>query len=323
MYRLQPDDLAFFEREGYLIIEDVFRHDELQPLIDEITCAIDRVADPLVQSGELSRTYREEPFETRLASIHAETPLVQAKIGSGNLCGPEVFGLITHPRLLDIAEQFCGPEIVASSIYRLRAKLPGERTSCVPWHQDSGYFEPACDHGLIIIVWIPLVDATRERGCLWVKPRAHRQGVFRHTMHAGNVFLEIRREHLPAVRPVCMPVRKGGVVILSNTTPHCSLEVNRSDVIRWNIDIRYQGSDLPTNAFARDDAMASAPEDPAHPVACVPPDRDFLVRSRARPADVCRTAEQFRDLHQRRPDAQLTNRWTPYDRWAAPSSSHL
>jgi phytanoyl-CoA hydroxylase len=322
MRQLQPDDLSFFEREGYLIVEDLFRHEELQPLIDEITCEIDRLADTLVQSGELSRTYREEPFETRLVSIHAETPLVQAKIRSSNLCGPEVFGLITHPGLLDLAEQLCGPEIVASSVYRLRLKLPGERASCVPWHQDSCYFEPACDHALILIVWIPLVDATRERGCLWVLPRAHQQGLFPHAMHAGNVFLEIGREQLPPVRPVCMPVRKGGLVLMTNTTPHCSLEVNRSNVIRWNIDIRYQGSDLPTNAFARaDDAMASALEDPVHPVACVPPDRDFLVRSRARPADVCRTAEEFQELRQRRPHGRLTSRWSPRDRWTTASSS--
>ena len=50
----------------------------------------------------------------------------------------------------------------------------------MPWHQDSGYFEPYCDMGLVMTVWLPLVDATEERGCLWVMPRAHKGGLFFH-----------------------------------------------------------------------------------------------------------------------------------------------
>ena len=87
---------------------------------------------------------------------------------------------MTNPKLLDVAEQFCGPELIASSVYRLRPKVPSHSWSPVPWHQDSGYFEPYCDLGLILTVWVPLVDATEERGCLWVMPRVHQGGLFFH-----------------------------------------------------------------------------------------------------------------------------------------------
>src|SRR5690348_10430881 len=81
---------------------------------------------------------------------------------------------MTNRKLLDVAEQLCGPELITSSVYRLRPKVPTRAWSPVPRHQDSGYFEPYCDLGLILTVWLPLVDAAEERGCLWVMLRAHK-----------------------------------------------------------------------------------------------------------------------------------------------------
>ena len=59
-------------------------------------------------------------------------------IWDGQLSGPAFFNLICHPKLLDIAEQLCGPELIGSSVYRLRPKVPDHKRSPVPWHQDSG-----------------------------------------------------------------------------------------------------------------------------------------------------------------------------------------
>ncbi len=97
-------------------------------------------------------------------------------IWNGALSGEAIFNLIRYPRLLDIAGQVCNTEeIIASSVYRVRPKIPNNTyKSPVPWHQDSGYLERFCDNALILTVWLPLVDANEENGCLWLKPRSHR-----------------------------------------------------------------------------------------------------------------------------------------------------
>ena len=82
------------------------------------------------------------------------------------LHGPGFFQLITHPKLLDLAESLCGEELIASSVYRLRPKIPHYSYGAVPWHQDSAYFEPYCDRGLVLTVWIPLVDSDQRNGWL-------------------------------------------------------------------------------------------------------------------------------------------------------------
>src|SRR5215213_3504512 len=147
--RLTESQIREFHREGFLVVENVFTDDDLQPVIDEINGEIDRLARDLVATGELSQPYEEEGFLTRLTRIHAETDKVYFGIASGRLSGPGIFSSLTNPKLLDLAESLVGPEIIATSIYRLRPKVPRIPYGVVPWHQDSGFFEPYCDQSLI------------------------------------------------------------------------------------------------------------------------------------------------------------------------------
>ena len=309
--RLTKQQVAQFHREGYLVVEGVFQPADLQPVADEITRAIDRRAARLVEEGVLRDSYAGEPFETRLTRITAETERVYWAIASGNLHGLGVFKLLTNPRLLDLAESLVGPEIIASSAYRLRPKVPGFAHGVVPWHQDSGYFEPYCDRELVLTVWIPLVDATAERGCLQVVPRAHTGEVALHRRHASGKYLEIPDEALPPGAVVTVPVPLGGALLLTNKTPHRSTE-NVTDVIRWSADVRYQSAGLPTN-FASPSGYAGPALPPDAPPACYPPEADFLVRSARRPQDVVRRWREFRDLRTRHVKAPVTRRWAPLE----------
>lgn len=304
---MTSEQIETFHREGYLVVEELFDDADLAPVIAEIEAEIDERARELVAAGELSRDYADEGFLTRLSRITAESETLYWSICSGQLAGPGLFGLITNPKLLDVAEAIVGPEIVASSAYRIRPKIPGFAHGVVPWHQDSGYFEPYCDHSLILTVWIPLVDATPERGCLRVLPGVHRGPVARHFSRPDLRYLLISDDDLPAGEPVTVPVPKGGALLLTNRTPHCSTE-NHTDVIRWSFDFRYQSAALPTNAAGADDRPLSLPPDGA-PVACYPPEADFLVRSRTRPADVVTDWERFHTIRTRHTASPLTRRW--------------
>src|SRR5579859_3874956 len=132
---LTPEQMRFFEEEGYLALEGLLSDADLQPVINEIDAEVDLRARELVAADELSRSYEEYGFEHRLAHISRETDKVARAIWNGTLAGPALFDLIRHPKLLDIAEQFCGPELIASSVYRLRPKIPDYGYGAVPWHQ--------------------------------------------------------------------------------------------------------------------------------------------------------------------------------------------
>lgn len=306
--RMTGEQLNRFEKHGYLVIEDLLPSEILDAVESEITNAIDRCVSDLVAAGKLSMRYSHLPFTKRLAAITAETGEAHRAIRAGRLCGSGVFGLLTAPPLLDVAEQLCGPDLVASSVYRLRPKLPGEKLGEVPWHQDSGYFEPACDNSLILTAWIPLISATAEMGCLWLIPGVHKGPIYKHSPHDNKISLEIRKEDLPKESPICVPVPRGGVLLMSNKTPHASFE-NSSDIIRWSVDVRYQSMSLPTNAPLPERAREANSPSTNLSAGCFPPEADFLVRSARYPEGVLTSAEAFRRLREAHEALPLTDRW--------------
>lgn len=309
MVNLSNEQKEFFMDQGYLVLEDVIGDEFLSPVIEELNTEIDTRARQLFADGELKNLYKNEGFETRLAKISKETSLLAVSIWNGILHGPGIFQLITAPPLLDIMEQFVGPEIIASSVYRLRPKIPNFGYGEVPWHQDSAYFEPFCDSHLIITAWIPLVDANIENGCMYVIPQSHRLDIVEHQTHVTGKYLEVKDEYLPKENWVACPLKKGGVLLLSNKTMHASFK-NQTDRVRWSMDLRYQSAGLPTNAnITRLENEIDKAVVADAPAACYPPEADFLVRSIRRSDQVLHSFEEFNRLRDTFRGEPVTNRF--------------
>jgi phytanoyl-CoA hydroxylase len=81
------------------------------------------------------------------------------------------------------------------------------------------------------------------------------------------------------------------------------------------MDLRYQSAALPTNAKITRLPGEIRPrgttiDDPSFiPVACHPPEADFLVRSKARPDEVLQTPEQFAQLRATHLATPVSDRW--------------
>lgn len=317
-HQLSPEQREQFLREGYFIAENVFDPADLEPLRSELEEAIDRVIRGLEAEGVLYETHADKGFDERLSWIYRENPDAAAIVcrhlegkRGGGYDGRGMFDLITHPKLLRAVGSIVGEEIVASSVYRIRTKIPDLPKGEVPWHQDSGYFLEHCDDSLILTCWVPLIDATVENGCMYILPRSHHGGILRHFTggHAG--FLVIREEDLPdgLPEPVAAKCPRGGVVFMTNLTAHCSRK-NYTDQVRWSVDLRYQNAGTPNNLGlwpTENDAEELN-------VACYPPEADFVVQSRKNPAQVA-TFEMYRE--RRRAFEEATIPGTMNQRWSA------
>jgi hypothetical protein len=124
--------------------------------------------------------------------------------------------------------------------------------------------------------------------------------------------LKIADEDLPMGEVVTVPVKRGGVLLLTNLLPHCSIP-NVSDGIRWSMDLRYQSAALPTNA-----PITRLPEemlDSDAPLACYPPEADVLVRSIERPDQVISSPEQFEQIRLNHIPGAITERWGDENLW--------
>jgi ectoine hydroxylase-related dioxygenase (phytanoyl-CoA dioxygenase family) len=255
-----------FEQDGYLLLEDWLTAADLAPLIAEYRTHIDRRAHELHAAGLLTDLYAAEPFARRLAAISVETGVLYPELDIMQLRGPATFAFLRHPKLLDLAEAFVGPEILCSPIQHLRPKLPsgltprGSDPHVVHWHQDAGVTWAEADPYFILTMWIPLVDATPENGCLRVVPGVHREGLLPHRTKRG-LGTAIHGDLLARKPIVTLPMRAGSVLLMHKHTPHSSSR-NTTDGVRWSIDLRYQ-------------AVGTATGRPFHPA--------FVARSRRDP----------------------------------------
>ncbi|MEO1235433.1 MAG: phytanoyl-CoA dioxygenase family protein [Planctomycetota bacterium] len=266
---LTQEQINFYDLEGFLVLEDYLEPSELTGVREAMSHKVDLIAQEMVRDGLITDPLAHEPFETRLARLFdGLTDQDFLKYGrSWRDRFPGYFDLMSNPKILDAVESLIGGEIFANPVYNARPKVPGVAAGAVPWHQDRSYW-PDANSNPVITVWIPIVDSTHENGCLHVLPRTHRTRMLDYGEESltGTAYTEIHKKQIDALgsREVALPVRAGSAILFNDRNVHMSTP-NKSDHIRWSVDLRYQPTDQ--------DPM------PAHGVG-------FLARSRQHPERV-------------------------------------
>ncbi len=264
MAGLSADQLSAYLDDGFLLLQDVLSPADLQPLIDDITAGIDRKAREAVSEGKLCDPSEGAPFDrqlTRISDATDDPSEIEREVTGKRLKTAGMFSLITCPAILDIVESVIGPEILAHPQFNCQAKMPNEARSQIPWHQDLGFLHPGAEATFMVNFWIPLVDVTVKNGCLEVIPGSHRSGLRPHGELPDYPNEGILAGWVPDGRPKACPVRKGGLVVFQHKTAHRSFP-NRTDRIRWSLDVRYSDPSKPTG---RDEVPGFVARSRAHP----------------------------------------------------------
>lgn len=149
--------------------------------------------------------------------------------------------LISDDRLLDIAEQFIGPNIALfASHYICKPPFNGQP---VLWHQD-GIFWPLKPMN-VISLWLSVDDSLPENGCLRVIPGSHKLDLkqMRKRDDVENVLeYEVEPQFVDENKAVDLVLKSGGVSIHHPNTIHGS-NANHSPLRRCGLTIRYIPTD--------------------------------------------------------------------------------
>lgn len=265
--KLTPQQIARFREDGYLIAPNVVTDADQQPVIDELAAHIDRLARELHAAGKIADLHEDKPFDTRFTHLHRQCPDIGRGLDIMELLGEAMFAYLRNDNLLDAVECLIGPDITCSPIQHVRAKVPAADgvtghglMGNVPWHQDAGVAWEEADASDIVTVWMPLVNATLQTGCVQVLPGVFKLGFLPHVK--SDYGTTVDPAALPPVEPAPCECPKGGAVFMNKLTPHMGLPNLTPDTVRWTIDLRYQKAGTPTGR-------------PFHP--------DFVVRSRSNP----------------------------------------
>jgi phytanoyl-CoA hydroxylase len=319
MDRLDSDIHEHFDRNGYVIVRNLLDiGKDIEPVIREYNGVLDGLANRWRDEGRLTSTHAGTAFCERLLQVvmaaeasydlHFDISLPQENISERTPMhhGPAVFDLLRSPRLLDVVEQFVGPEIYSNPVQHTRIKLPEHQlpsasrtglTAEVAWHQDIGVITDEADETETLTVWIPMTRATVENGCLAVLPGSHVDGLSQHcrSQNPATPNQVSIPDSLIDREPVPLPMEPGDVLFMHRQTKHSGTP-NRSDEVRWSFDLRYHKIGQPTGR-------------PWFP--------GFIVRSRAHPETELTDAEAWAESWRQARTVLTASNDIAFNRWKA------
>ena len=203
---LTAEEIAFYHKNGYIVVENVLSDDEL--------AALRRVTDEFV---ERSRTVSQHTDVFDLERDHSpERPRLR-RIKNPNLHHEVYNRTLRHDGILDIVEQLIGPGLRFNTT-KLNMKEP-DHGSAVEWHQDWAFYPHTNDD--ILAVGVAIDDMTEENGCMLMAPGSHKGEL--HSHHENGVFVGAVSE--PGFEPgdtAKCQVKAGGISIHHARTLHAS-----------------------------------------------------------------------------------------------------
>jgi non-haem Fe2+, alpha-ketoglutarate-dependent halogenase len=236
--RLSPEQVAQYERDGFLHPIPVLSPDEVHRLRSEL------------EAWEYSRG----------------APIDFPEKSKSYLLFDWADQLVHHPAILDAVEDVIGPDIL---VYHSTLFLKEARTGAfVRWHQDSAYFylEPH----LHVTAWVALSDASELAGCMRALPGSHRWGNIPHDDQPGALNM-IRRgqgisQRFDAETGVAMPVAAGEMSLHHTDLVHAS-GANHSDDRRIGYAISYIPAHVRPVGAVRPHALCVRGRDHGHFIA--------------------------------------------------------
>ncbi len=240
MTQLTDQQLAAYERDGFLLIEGFASREECQRLkrrAEELVADFDpqvaisvfstreqtRVSDDyFLDSGDKIRFF----FEAD--AVAPDGSLKQSKERSINKIGHALHDLdlafdsfSRQPELAAIAADLGYQQpLLLQSMYIFKQPNIGGEVTC---HQDATflYTEPVSVTGF----WFAIEDATRENGCLWAVPGGHKFGLKQRFMRAdggGTKFETLDDAPWPDLPLASLEAAQGTLIILHGLLPHLS-----------------------------------------------------------------------------------------------------
>ncbi len=273
---LSPDQLARYERDGYLLVEGLFDAEEI---------------------GLLLRSARQDRALDQHSFGKADGEGGRVRLSLWNQPGEGIYGMFARcRRVVDSCEQ-----ILDDEVYHYHSKMIMKDPlvgGAWTWHQDYGYwYKNGVLFPDLVSVFIAADPCTRQNGCLQVIQGSHRLGRIDHVLTGDQAGADLERvekvlERLPLVH---VEMKPGDALFFHPNTLHRS-DRNASPDPRWSLiccynakhNDPYKESHHPryTSLVKVEDTMIREVgikrfADDASDVAWLDPDRDASSRSLA------------------------------------------
>lgn len=170
-FPITQNQIDFFNKEGYLVIEDIINADETETYKK----IYDQFLDGTIDTGK-----NRSDLGDGLGDSKKTENITQIMWPSDFVTG--LSAMPYHVRTTAIAQQILGDDM-EMDFDMLINKAPNTNTP-TPWHQDAAYWINMPDKRAISS-WMALDNATKDNGCMWYVPGSHLKPLRAHS-YAGK-----------------------------------------------------------------------------------------------------------------------------------------
>lgn len=213
---LSQDQLNQMDRDGFVVLENLFTKDEMAKLADDIEQYVERHERELAAVGG-------EAGINRAKQISFTSHLAEQDESIRTFC--------LRKEIAELSSQLLGPDV---DLYWNQSVFKHPETEQIfPWHQDDAYtpVKPAP----YLTLWLAISDATEENGCISVLPGSHKQGLVKHEQTPYGWAC-----HTPddPDQGILVPVPAGSLIAFWSMTmhksgPNLSKEIRKAYVIQY------------------------------------------------------------------------------------------
>lgn len=234
-----------FKKDGYILLKGFFNANEIRKIRKAAKQVFLNIfcEKEFIISGESKLT--ESEFMNNLEK------LFQEDFATFQNCGKQIQHLMDLHRL-------CTSPKIEKQLKIIGLKTPNISTRPVlffnhpnlskekiyhtmDYHQDWKSMQGSANS---VVVWIPLMDITKEFGALKIIPGSHIQGLKQYKIQNGFGMVEISKNE--AKKEIDVEVEIGDALFFSSFLIHSSGE-NIMNIPRWSTHFRY--NDLDDNSF--------------------------------------------------------------------------
>ena len=242
---LSATQLSTFQRDGFLVIEDLLSADEIATLAERADLIAAGEADHVPESSvQLEPAYRsgERAIENQVLAVR--------KLLHVAVLDPVMWEHAVNPKIVDVIAALLGTDDLKMYGDQLFMKAP-EVGRAKAWHQDSASWRDIFPMDLVS-AWTAIDEATLDNGCLHFAPGTHRWGMLngRQLKPFLSDFAEGRWPSVP------VPLRPGSVSFHHSLTLHSS-GPNHTPARRRGYAVHYMRA-----TSMRDEAVTDAPKTP-------------------------------------------------------------
>jgi len=223
--KLTKKQVEQFNRDGFLMVEELFDAEEM---------------DLLIRIAKADRQVAEQAYERLDLSGH------RSKLWITSALGEDIYSAFVHcPRIVNPLEQ-----LLEGEVYHYHHKVMLKEPfvgGAWEWHQDYGYwYSNGCLFPHMASCMIAIDGATRKNGCLQVIKGSHHMGRINHAKAGDQTGADIERvnDALKYLEIAHCEMLPGTALFFHCNVLHRS-DANRSPKPRWSLICSYNAARNP------------------------------------------------------------------------------